>query len=249
MRLDGKIAIVTGAGGGIGRAICLALAKEGSAVVCGDLNEATAAETAKLITDAGGRAVVVAGNLADEQHSRELVAAAKSEFGGLTTLVNSAIRDVSYLPVTELPIEEWTGSIDVNLTGPFYLLRHGIPEMIAGGGGSIILIASQLADAPKPGRAWYASQKGALMSLVKALAVDHAKDNIRANTLSPGPTADERFFSQWPSEEEAHANANTLFNRLGDPDEMAAGVVFLASDEASFVTGTDLLIDGGYTAQ
>ena len=120
--------------------------------------------------------------------------------------------------------------------------------MISGENGSIILLASQLAIAPKPGRAWYASQKGALLSLVKALAVDHANQNIRANTISPGPTADERFFSQWPSEEEAHKNASTLFGRLGYPEEMAAGAVFLASDESSFVTGTDLLIDGGYTA-
>ena len=221
-RLKNKTAIITGAGGGIGRAISLAYAKEGARLVCGDINEAAAAETVRLVEDGGGQAAMVAGDMAEEETSARLLDAAQSTFGGLTTVVSSAIRDVSYLPVTELPMEEWQTSINVNLTGVFLLLRNTIPAMAAGGGGSIVLVASQLAFAPKPGRAWYASQKGALISLVKALAVDHAKDKIRANTLSPGPTADDRFFSQWPSEAEAHANASTLFHRLGEPDEMAA---------------------------
>jgi len=246
-RLQGKIAIVTGAGGGIGRAICLAFADEGAALVCNDINRGTVGETAAQVAARGGRAAVVAGDLALEQTSRDLAAAARAEFGGLTTVVNSAVRDASYLKVTELPLVEWRESIDVNLTGPFLLLKHAIPLMIAGGGGSIVLIASQLARTPKPGRAWYSSQKGALISLAKALAVDHAAQNVRANTLSPGPTADQRFFSQWPSEAEAHRHAATLFGRLATPAEIAAGAVFLASDESSFMTGADLLIDGGYT--
>lgn len=248
MRLEGKKAIVTGAGGGIGRAICLAFAAEGAAIVCGDINEAAANETVSQVEAAGGQAVAIIGDMAKEATTLDMIRAAGSSFGGLTTVVSCAIRDVSYLPVTELPLDEWQGSIDVNLTGPFLLLKHAIPVMAEGGGGSIILTASQLANAPKPGRAWYASQKGALLSLVKALAVDHSDQNIRANTLSPGPTADERFFRQWPNEAEAHAHASTLFGRLGEPSEMAAGAVFLASDESSFMTGTDLLIDGGYTA-
>jgi len=246
-RLKDKIAIVTGAGGGIGRAICLAYADEGAALVCGDINAGSANETAKQIEARGGRAAVVIGDLAREQTSLDLIATARATFGGLTTVVNSAIRDASYLPVTELPVTEWQASLDVNLTGTFLLLKHSIPVMIEGGGGSIILIASQLARTPKPGRAWYSSQKGALISLAKALAVDHSAQNIRANTLSPGPTADQRFFSQWPNEAEAHKHAATLFGRLGTPAEMAAGAVFLASDESSFMTGADLLIDGGYT--
>ncbi len=248
MRLQGKVAIVTGAGGGIGRAVCLAFADEGAALVCSDINRESAGETAAQVRSRGGRAVAIVGDLAREQTASELVAAARAEFGGLTIVVNSAVRDARYLPVTELPLAEWQATIDANLTGPFLLLKHAIPVMIAGGGGSIVLIASQLARAPKPGRAWYASQKGALLSLAKALAVDHAAQNIRANTLSPGPTADQRFLGQWPSEAEAHRNAATLFGRLGTPAEMAAGAVFLASDESSFMTGTDLLIDGGYTA-
>lgn len=247
-RLQGKIAIVTGAGGGIGRAICLAYADAGAALVCGDIDRAAATETLAQIKARGARAAAVIGDLAREQTALDLVAAARAEFGGLTTVVNSAIRDVSYLPVTELPLTEWRESLDVNLTGPFLLLKHAIPVMIEGGGGSIILVASQLARTPKPGRAWYSSQKGALLSLAKALAVDHAAQKVRANTLSPGPTADQRFFGQWPNEAEAHKHASTLFGRLGTPAEMAAGAVFLASDESSFMTGTDLLIDGGYTA-
>jgi len=246
-RLQGKIAIVTGAGGGIGRAICLAFADEGAALVCGDIVRDAADETVGQVKARGARALAVIGDLAREQTSLDLVAAARGVFGGLTTVVNSAVRDAPYLPVTELPQSEWQASLDANLTGPFLLLKHAIPAMVASGGGSIILIASQLARTPKPGRAWYSSQKGALVSLAKALAVDHSAQKIRANTLSPGPTADQRFFKQWPSEAEAHEHAATLFGRLGTPEEMAAGAVFLASDESSFMTGTDLLIDGGYT--
>ena len=244
MRLENKTAIITGAGGGIGGAIASAFATEGAKLVCADINEVALDETVSQIDGAIG----ISGDAGEEVHARALVDAAKEAFGGVDVVVTCAIRDVPYLPVTELSVEDWKGSLDVNLTGVFLLLKHAVPVMAEGAGGSIILIASQLARAPKPGRAWYASQKGALLSLAKALAVDHAGQGIRANTLSPGPTADARFFSQWPSEAEAHAHAATLFDRLGDPTEMAAGAVFLASDDASFMTGTDLLIDGGYTA-
>ena len=244
MRLENKTAIITGAGGGIGGAIASAFAAEDAKLVCADINEVALDETVSQIDGAIG----ISGDAGEEVHARALVDAAKEAFGGVDVVVTCAIRDVPYLPVTELSVEDWKGSLDVNLTGVFLLLKHAVPVMAEGAGGSIILIASQLARAPKPGRAWYASQKGALLSLAKALAVDHAGQGIRANTLSPGPTADARFFSQWPSEAKAHAHAATLFDRLGDPAEMAAGAVFLASDDASFMTGTDLLIDGGYTA-
>ncbi|MBT3550114.1 MAG: SDR family oxidoreductase [Rhodospirillaceae bacterium] len=244
MRLENKTAIITGAGGGIGGAVASAFARQGARLVCADINQAALDETVSQIDGAIG----IVGDAGEEAHARDLVDAAKAEFGGVDVVVSCAIRDVPYLPVTELSVKDWQRSLDVNLTGVFLLLKHAIPVMAEGSGGSIILVASQLARAPKPGRAWYASQKGALLSLAKALAVDHAGQGIRANTLSPGPTADARFFSQWPSEAVAHAHAATLFERLGDPAEIAAGALFLASDEASFMTGTDLLIDGGYTA-
>ncbi len=249
-RLENKVAIVTGGGGGIGGAIAGSYAAEGAAVVLVDLNEAAIREVKNAILEAGGRAAALVGDVSLEETAVRAVETAVREFGGLTTVVASAIYDAPYQPAPDLPVGEWKKSIDVNQTGPFLLAKHAVPVMGAGdrGGGSIILVASQLAFAPKPGRTWYASQKGAMVSLAKALAVDHAKDGIRANALSPGPTADERFFSQWPSEEEAQANANTLMGRLGEPEEIAAGAVFLASDEASFVTGIDLLVDGGYTA-
>ena len=249
MRLKGKKVLITGAGGGIGGAITLAFAEEGADLICADLNKQSLEKTCEEAQNFGVKALPIEGNLSEESHSRLLAETAENELNGLTTIVSCAIRDVSYLPVTQLPLKEWNDSLEVNLTGVFLLLKHSIPIIASSGGGSIILVASQLALTPKPGRAWYSSQKGALRSLAKALAVDHAGENIRANTLSPGPTADDRFFSQWSSEEEAHQNSSTLFNRLGMPEEMASGAVFLASDDSSFVTGTDLLIDGGYTAK
>ena len=248
MRLENKKALVTGAGGGIGRAVAVAMAAEGATVHCADINKEHVDETVIIISKAGGTAKAAVGDISQESHIKELVTASQAEFGGISSIVCSHIMDVPYLPVTELALEDWQGSLEVNLTGIFLLLKHAIPMIADGGGGSITLMASQLTFAPKPGRAWYVSQKGALISLVKALAVDHTKDRIRANTISPGPTADDRFFSQWPTKDDAHANASTLFGRLGYPSEMAAGAVFLASDDASFITGTDLLIDGGYTA-
>ena len=136
----------------------------------------------------------------------------------------------------------------VNLDSAFLLSKHAIPLMAAGGGGSIVLIASQLGHVARPGRPWYCAAKGALIQLAKAMALDHAGQNIRVNSLSPGPVETDRYIRNFKSLEEARASHHTIVGRLGGPDEIATGAVFLASDESSFMTGADLLIDGGYTA-
>ena len=136
MRLETKKAIITGAGGGIGRACAEAMAKEGAVVLCADISEERVSETVAAITDAGGTAKACVGDMSQEAHTKKLVAGAQSELGGLTSIVCSHIRDVPYLPVTELSLEDWQGSIDVNLTGIFMLLKHGIPVMASGGGTS-----------------------------------------------------------------------------------------------------------------
>jgi NAD(P)-dependent dehydrogenase (short-subunit alcohol dehydrogenase family) len=136
----------------------------------------------------------------------------------------------------------------VNLDSAFLFARHAIPAIDAAGGGSIILIASELARVAMPGRTWYCAQKSALVGLARAMAVDHADQRIRVNSLSPGPVETARYVRKFDSLEAARASGDTLFNRIATPEEVAAGAVFLASDESSFVTGTDLLIDGGRTA-
>jgi len=248
-RLRGKVAIVTGAGGGIGGAIAKAFAGEGASVVCNDINLKTLNRTVSGIQGAGGHAVALVADVALEQTAIDAVALAKTKFGGLSVLVNNAIFDLALAPLTDIALDDWQRTMDVNLNSAFLMSKHAIPVMATGGGGSIIHIASQLARAAKHGRPWYVAAKGALISMARAMAIDHADQNIRVNTLSPGPVETDRFVSNFDDRKAARSANNTLMNRLGTPDEIAAGAVFMASDEASFMTGADLLIDGGYTAQ
>jgi len=229
MQLSGKAALITGAGGGICRAIALAFAAEGANVACCDINEASAAETARLVAAAD---------------------AAQAAFGRLDILVSGAAPHDPGGPVHEIPIAEWRQVLDINLTGSFLLSRAVVPHMLKGGGGSIIFIASQLARVGTAGRAAYCATKGALVQLAKVMAVDYAAQNIRVNALSPGAVETERTLRRYGSFEAANATLGQkhLTQRLGKVDEIAPAAVFLASDAASFVTGSDLLVDGGYTA-
>jgi len=256
-RLRGKVAIVTGAGGGIGGAIAKAFAAEGASVVCNDINPGTLGRMVSEINEASGdsegdkagRAVALAGDVAEEQTAVDAAGLANAKFGGLSVLVNNAIFDLPLGPLTGIDLDDWRRAMDVNLNSAFLMSKHAIPLMASGGGGSIIHIASQLARAAKHGRPWYVAAKGALISMAKAMAIDHAAQNIRVNTLSPGPIETGRFVANFEDRTTAQAANNTLMDRLGTPGEIAAGAVFMASDEASFMTGSDLLIDGGYTAR
>jgi NAD(P)-dependent dehydrogenase (short-subunit alcohol dehydrogenase family) len=163
-------------------------------------------------------------------------------------LVSNAVYDLPHAPLTALSAADWRRTMAVNLDAAFLLSKHAIPVMEAGGRGSIILIASQLGRVARPGRPWYCAAKGALIQLAKAMALDHAGQRIRVNSLSPGPVETDRYVRNFDTLEAARASHHTLIGRLGTPDEIAAGVVFLASDESEFMTGADLLIDGGYTA-
>jgi NAD(P)-dependent dehydrogenase (short-subunit alcohol dehydrogenase family) len=247
-RLQGKVAIVTGAGGGIGSAICRQFAGEGAALVGVDIDPDALERMAVSVRASGGHVSTLSADVAEEATAEIAVARACDEFGRLDVLVSNAVHDLPHAPLTALSAAGWRRTMAVNLDAAFLLSKHAIPVMEAGGRGSIILIASQLGRVARPGRPWYCAAKGALIQLAKAMALDHAGQRIRVNSLSPGPVETDRYVRNFVTLEAARASHHTLIGRLGTPDEIAAGAVFLASDESGFMTGADLLIDGGYTA-
>jgi NAD(P)-dependent dehydrogenase (short-subunit alcohol dehydrogenase family) len=249
-RLAGKVALIAGAGGGICRAIALAFAREGAAVLSADIDAAAAGETARLVAAAGGRALVQRCDVASEAETDAAAEAAQRSFGRLDILVSGAAPYDPSGSVLEVGLADWRRVLDTNLTGAFLLSRAALPRMIAGGGGSIIFIASQLGRVGSAGRAAYCATKGGLIQLAKVMAIDHAAQNVRVNTLSPGAVETERLLRRYGSFAAANEalGPKHLTGRLGRPDEIAEAAVFLASDAASFVTGSDLLVDGGYTA-
>ena len=252
-RLAGKRSIVTGAGSGIGRAIALAFADEDAAVLCADIDGDTAEETAGLVAAAGGRALAEACDVSDAQAARRTLASAEREFGGLDILVNNAAFFATRMPIGELDEARWARTMAVNLSGCFLMSRYAIPVMVRGGGGSIVHIASAHGHVANFGQAAYCTSKGGLLMLSKGIAVDHAKDGIRSNTLSPGGIATQGmadlYEGDWVRAEKEWGEPMHVLGRNGRVEEMAAGAVFLARDESSFMSGTDLLLDGGYTAR
>jgi len=250
MRLQGKVALIAGAGGGICRAIAVAYAREGAAVACGDIDEAAAAETARLVKQAGAPAWPQRCDVSREEDTLGFADMAHRALGRIDILVSGAAPHDRSGNVMEIGVADWRRVLDINLTGSFLLSRAVLPVMIAGGGGSIIFIASQLGRVGSAGRAAYCATKGALIQLAKVMAIDHAAQNIRVNTLSPGAVETERTLRRYGSFAAANEaiGGKHLTGRLGRPEELAGAAVYLASDEASFVTGSDLLVDGGYTA-
>ena len=250
MQLGGKAALISGAGGGICRAIAVAFAKAGGAVACIDIDSAESEETARLVAEAGGPSLSRACDVASESQTRDAVEAAHQAFGRLDILVSGAAPHDPSGTVVETALADWQKVLDINLTGAFLLSRATLPLMIAGGGGSIIFIASQLGRVGSAGRAAYCATKGGLIQLAKVMAIDHAAQNIRVNTLSPGAVETQRTLKRYGSFAAAkeQIGAKHLVGRLGRPEEIAGAAVYLASDAASFVTGSDLLVDGGYTA-
>jgi NAD(P)-dependent dehydrogenase (short-subunit alcohol dehydrogenase family) len=244
--LAGKVAVVTGAGSGIGRAICLTFAQAGAKVACLDIKADAARETA---ASCAGDALVLQCDVSSESDTKAAAAAVLERFGAVHVLVNAAATDDRNGTILDIDAQEWLRVFAVNVMGAFLMSRAVLPSMIANGGGSIIHIASQLGRVAALARAAYCSSKGAVIQLAKAMAVDHAHQNIRVNALSPGAVETQRLVLRFGDMQTARraAGPKHLLNRLGQPEEIAQAALFLASDAASFMTGADMLVDGGYT--
>ncbi|MPZ56413.1 MAG: SDR family oxidoreductase [Rhizobiales bacterium] len=248
-KLAGRVALIPGGGGEIGAAIARRFAQEGASVVAADILRARADAVARAIVAEGGRAVSIEVDIADPRSAEAAVVAAVAAFGRLTTLVNVAAAPVSPAGTVEtMPLAEWSKEVSVNLTGTFLMCKYAVPELRRAGGGTIITIASQLGHLGVPERAAYCTTKAALIHFTRILAMDHAKDGIRANSISPGFILTDRSSAGSGGKENARKvmGRKHLLGRPGMPEEIAAGALYLASDESSFVTGSDLLIDGGY---
>lgn len=247
-RLSGKAAIVTGAGGGIGAAVCRRFAAEGARVAVADIDPARAEAVA---TSIGEAALAVACDVADPEQAEAATAEAVARFGGLHVLVNNAAAFTTDATAETIALAEWDRALAVNLTGPMLMSRAAIPRLRAAGGGSIVHVASQLAHVGRAGRFWYCTAKAALVHMARCMAIDHAPDGIRVNSLSPGPIATDRTVGRIGGAERALAfyGPLTLVGRQGTVEEIATAALFLASDESSYMTGADLLVDGGYNAR
>lgn len=248
--LDGKVALVTAAGGNIAGAVARLFAAEGASVGCADIAEAPVRQTVADIEAAGGHAIPLVCDVTDEESVKDAVARTVDAFGKLTTLFNAAAYSEVRHGVADMPVDMWRATIDVDLTGMFIVCKYAIPEMRRAGGGSIVNVSSTYGKIAARERPAYCAAKGGVRMLSKSIAVDYADDNIRCNSILPGPIEGPRLFQRNPSIEaviERHG-ARLHFKRLGKAEEVARAALFLASDEASFTTGTDMAVDAGYTA-
>lgn len=253
MRLKGKVALITGAGMGQGRAAAIRFAKEGAKVAVGDINEKAGRETVALIKKLKKQAVFSKCDVSKEADCKRLVTRAVKEFGKLDILYNSAGVLWKHLDksVTEIKEENWDKVMAINLKGPYFICKHGIPELKKSGGGSIINIGSisALTGSTVPQDA-YASAKCALIVLTKSIAIQFAKEKIRCNIIHPG-------MINTPMQHEYMKNPKWLqaviddvpMGRFGEPDDIANAALFLASDESSYMTGAEMIVDGGFCAK
>ena len=246
-RLADKVAIVTGAGQGLGESVALRFAAEGARVAVVDLNPQTAAETVEKIRQAGGDAIVVVADCSDEQETQRMAAATVEHYGRIDILVNNAAIFGDVAPVYEIDAEVWDRVIRVNLRGPFLCSKAVIPQMKRQGGGSIVCVSSMSGVSGNENQADYNTSKHGLIGLTRCIAQDCGLDGIRANAVCP-TGMNTPMMANTPAENVAPYAAMTLMSRFAEPSEVANAILFLASDEASYITGAVLMVDGGATA-
>lgn len=248
-RLSGRRAIVTGAAGGIGAALARGIAREGAMVACVDIDDDGVKEVSASIDRAGGRAISVVADVTDLEQVERMHVTACDAFGTVDLLVaNAGGSRGEMIPFLELEPHDWRRMIDRNLTSVYLCSLACARQMATNGGGAIVVTSSQLSEVARPGMGHYAAAKGGVRQLVKAMAVDLAPHGIRVNAMAPGPTLTPGNRAMFERPDVAEVNRRTIpLGRVAEPEEMVGAVVYLASDEASFTTGTTIFVDGGYT--
>ena len=251
MRLADKIVLITGAGSGIGRQTALHCAREGACIVAVDLNQSTAEKTADEVAEQNGQAIAVQCDVSRAADCKHMVQQAEENYGRLDVLFNNAgISHIDDDDAINTEEDVWDLTMDINLKGVFLGCKYGIPALLRAGGGSIINTASFVAllGAATPQLAYTAS-KGGVLALTRELAVIHGRDNIRVNALCPGPLRTEMLMKYLDTEEKRQRRlVHIPMGRFGEAEEIARSVVFLASEDSTFITGTSFVVDGGITA-
>ena len=243
-RLKGKRAVITGGDSGIGRAVAIAYAREGADILISYLEEEEdAKDTAKLVEEAGRKAILVAGDVQDPKHCRAIIEKAVSELGGIDILVNNAAHQATFKEIEDIDDEEWDLTFRVNIHAMFYLTKAAVPHMKEGS--VIINTASINSDAPNPTLLAYATTKGAIHNFTAGLAQLLAKKGIRANAVAPGPIWTPLIPSTMPAEHVAKFGENTPMKRAGQPAELATAYVMLADPLSSYVSGATIAVTGG----
>jgi NAD(P)-dependent dehydrogenase (short-subunit alcohol dehydrogenase family) len=251
MRLNGKVAIVTGAGSGLGRAAALLFAREGAKVVVAANREKDGEQTVKLIKEGGGDAILVQVDVTNSPDVEKAVKAAVHKYGKLDIMLNNAGTPGPGKLIADITEEEWNRVLSVNLTGVFIGTKCAIPEMLKSGGGVIINVSSVAGVLPRRYTGAYAAAKAGVIQLTRVTALEYARKNIRVNCILPGPI-DTPFFSKVAGGDpdkialfKEKVRSEVPFGRFAQPEEIAQVALFLASDEASYITGAALAVDGG----